>query len=201
MRRATFDHASSMTLQTSVRITAACVVAATVMACRAGARPAPGSENEAIELFQQHVKEYVALHEKLEASIPKLDKGSPQQVETTQQGLAELVKGARRDAKQGDFFTPPIQELAKKVMVDVLSGPDAANIKGSIMDENPGVPAIQLNERWPSSVPLSTMPPEVLVRLPKLEGEMEYRFIGRRLILLDTEADIILDFTNDIFPK
>jgi len=179
---------------------ALCLLAGAV-ACRAGAPPAPGSENEAIELFQQRVKEYVALHEKLEASIPKYDRGSPEQVEATQQGLARLVKGARRDAKQGDFFTPPIQQLAKKVMADVLSGPDGATIKGSIMDENPGLPTMVLNERFPSSVPLSTMPPQVLVRLPKLEGKMEYRFIGRRLILLDTEADIILDFTDDIFPK
>jgi hypothetical protein len=189
-----------MTRRTIVRGAALCLLAA-AMACRAGARPAPGSENEAIELFQQRVKEYVALHEKLEATIPKYDRGSPQEVESTQQGLARLVKEARRDAKPGDFFTPPIQELAKKVMADVLSGPGGATIKGSIMDENPGLPTITLNERFPSSIPLSTMPPEVLVRLPKLEGEMEYRFIGRRLILLDTEADIILDYTDDVFPK
>ncbi len=190
-----------MTRRTTFRIAAACVLAATAMGCRAGARPEPGSQNEGIEQFQARVKDYVALHEKLKASIPKYDRGSPEEVESTQQGLARLIKGARRDAKQGDFFTPPIRELAKKAMSDVLSGPDGANIKGSIMDENPGLSAMVLNERFPSSVPLSTMPPEVLVRLPKLEGPMEYRFIGRRLILLDTEADIILDFTDDLFPK
>jgi len=68
------------------------------------------------------------------------------------------------------------------------------------MDENPGVPQIVPNERYPSSVPLSTMPPQVLATLPKLPQELEYRFLGSRLILLDTGADIIVDFTNDVLP-
>jgi hypothetical protein len=45
------------------------------------------------------------------------------------------------------------------------------------------------------------MPPQVLASLPKLHGELEYRFIGSRLILVDTEADIILDFTDEVFPQ
>jgi hypothetical protein len=69
------------------------------------------------------------------------------------------------------------------------------------MDENPGLPTLVLNERYPPSIPLSTMPPQVLAPLPKLHGELEYRFIGLRLILVDTEADIILDFTDDVLPQ
>jgi hypothetical protein len=30
---------------------------------------------------------------------------------------------------------------------------------------------------------------------------LEYRFIGLRLILLDTQADIILDFAEGILPE
>jgi hypothetical protein len=30
---------------------------------------------------------------------------------------------------------------------------------------------------------------------------MEYRFIGPRLILVDTEADIILDFTDELLNR
>jgi len=89
----------------------------------------------------------------------------------------------------------------KRVLGEVLSGPAGKTIKASIMDENPGVPKLVINERYPSSVPLSTMPPEILEPLPELKGELEYRFIGRRLILLDTEADIILDFTGNVLPQ
>jgi len=93
-----------------------------------------------------------------------------------------------------------MQTLVRRILGEVLSGPDGKTVKSSIMDENPGVPQLVLNERYPSSIPLSTMPPQVLAPLPKLPEELEYRFIGSRLILLDTHADIIVDFTNDIMP-
>ena len=43
---------------------------------------------------------------------------------------------------------------------------------------------LAVNSRYPDEVPLSTMPPQVLAMLPKLPDDLEYRFIGTRLILL-----------------
>ena len=178
------------------------VLGALTGACPAESPKAGPSEAQAVGGCEPRVKDYVALHEKLEATLPKFaEKGTPEQVEKNQLALAALIKSARRDAKPGDFFSPGMQALVKRVLGEVLSGPDGKTIKSSIMDENPGVPKLVINERYPSSVPLSTMPPEVLAPLPKLEGELEYRFIGRRLILLDTEADIILDFTGEVVPR
>lgn len=159
-------------------------------------------DSQAVVAFKDHVQEYVALHEKLEATIPKLpQKATPQEVDANQRALAALIQTARADAKPGEFFTPGIQTLIKRVIGDVLASPGGETVKGSIMDENPGLPQILVNEKYPSSVPLSTMPPQILERLPKLIGELEYRFIGPRLILVDTEADIILDFTDPVLDR
>jgi hypothetical protein len=167
------------------------------------ATPAPpAAEAPAIAAFEARVKEYVALHRKLEASLPNTPKGAtPEQVDKRQRALGDLIKAARRDAKPGAFFTPGMQALVRRVLDAVLAGPDGKNVKASIMDENPGVPNLVLNERYPSSIPLSTMPPQVLAPLPKLQEGLEYRFVGLRLILLDTHADIILDFTGDVLPQ
>lgn len=166
------------------------------------APPALASEAQAVDEFKVRVKEYVSLHEKLESTLPRVPKRStPEQVDKNQRALGDLIKSARRDAKPGDFFTPGMQALVRRILGKVLAGPDGKTVKASIMDENPGVPNLVLNERYPSSLPLSTMPPQVLAPLPKLKGELEYRFIGSRLILLDTEADIILDFTDDVLPR
>ena len=157
------------------------------------------SEAQAVVDFKDRVTEYVALHEKLEATLPALpDKATPQQLDGNQRALGDLIKAARRDAKPGDFFTPGIQAMVKRVMRDVLARPEGKNVKASIMDENPGVPKLLINERYPSSIPVSTMPPQLLQSLPMLKGELEYRFIGPRLVLVDTEADIILDFTDEV---
>jgi hypothetical protein len=176
--------------------------AALTVSCTSGTPQLHTSEAQAVVAFKERVVEYVALHEKLEATLPEIpDTATPQQVDANQRALGELIKSARRDAKPGDFFTPGFQGMVKRVLSDVLGGPGGKTIKASIMDENPGVPQILVNERYPSSVPLSTMPPQLLAPLPKLKGELEFRFLGPRLVLVDTEADIILDFTDEILPR
>ena len=50
------------------------------------------------------------------------------------------------------------------------------------------------------ALPLSTMPLQVLTALPKLEEGLEYRFAGDRLILMDTHANLIIDFTGNVLP-
>jgi hypothetical protein len=170
--------------------------------CGSGESGAPKlqtSEAQGVVAFKDRVSEYVALHEKLEATLPKLpDKATPEQVDYNQRALGTLIQSQRRDAKPGDFFTPAIQAMVKRVLADVLSGPGGGTVKASIMDENPGVPQLLVNERYPSSIPLSTMPPQLLDHLPPLQGELEYRFVGPRFVLVDTEADLILDFTDPV---
>jgi len=164
--------------------------------------PPHPAEAQAVAAFQARVKEYSTLHRKLESSLPRLPKNpTPAQVDKNQPALGDLIKSARRDAAPGEFFTPGMQAFVKRIVGQALSGPDGKSVKGSIMDENPGVPKLVINERYPSSIPLSTMPIQILSLLPKLPEDVEYRFIGLRLILLDTHADIILDFTDDVLPE
>jgi len=62
------------------------------------------------------------------------------------------------------------------------------------------VPNLKVNDRYPDNIPLSTMPPQVLEPLPKLDEEMEYRFLGKHLVLLDTHAHLVVDFTGNVLP-
>ena len=68
------------------------------------------------------------------------------------------------------------------------------------MDENPGRVRLHVNGRYPESVPVVTVPPQVLQGLPKLPEELEYRFVGDRLILLDVHADTIVDYHRRCHP-
>jgi hypothetical protein len=40
----------------------------------------------------------------------------------------------------------------------------------------------------------------VILTLPVLRKEVEYRFVGRDLLLLDVEANLILDFLRSAAP-
>jgi hypothetical protein len=156
---------------------------------------------QALAGFLDRVNAYVKVHQKLEASLPHLPKeATPQQIDKNQRALGQKIQEARKGAKQGDLFTPESQAVIKKLLAKVFGGPDGAALKASIMDENPGVPKIVVNERYPDAVPLSTIPPQVLQGLPKLPEEMEFRFVGNTLVLMDVHAHIIADFIPDAFP-
>jgi hypothetical protein len=160
------------------------------------------SDAEMTAAFEARLSDYLTLHRKLQSTLPKMPtQGTPEQADEHRRSLGALIQSARHDARPGDFFTPGMQALAKRILAAVLAGPEGRLVRASIMDENPGVPKLVVNERYPSSLPLSTMPPEVLTQLPKVLEFLEYRFVGSRLILLDTRCDIILDFTDDVLPR
>ncbi len=164
------------------------------------AAPISQADANAIQGFEARLKDYLALHRKLEATLPKLSKeATPQDIDKNQRALGGLIKSERAGAKRGDFFTPGMQSIVRRMIDALLKGQGKA-IENSIMDENPGVPALQINDRYPDKVPLSTMPPQVLETLPKLEEDLEYRFIGKKLVLLDTHAHIVVDMTENVLP-
>jgi hypothetical protein len=155
-----------------------------------------------VAAFETRLEDYLKLRDKAAAGLPKVSKEStPDEVVRRQRALAARIKAARPAAKPGDLFSADLQALVKKTVSEVLSGPDAKTVKASILDENPGKAHLAVNEPYPTSVPLSTMPPQVLSSLPQLPKGMEFRFLGPRLILLDTEADLIVDFTEGMFPR
>jgi hypothetical protein len=167
--------------------------------------PLTPDEAQALATMNKRVKEYIALRTKLEQSLPKVPKdATPEQIDTNQHSLAKLLRQARATARPGDIFTPESSPVIKRLVASVFDGPDGKQLKASIMDENPVTPAAMkfgVNSPYPDSVPLTTVPPQVLQTLPKLTEDLEYRFVGDWLILLDGRAHVIADFIEDVLPK
>jgi hypothetical protein len=169
-------------------------LAATAPHASAAQTTASPADAQAFAEFNQRVKNYIALQDKLEHTLPNLPKdATPQQIDTHQRSLLRLLQNARRDAKPGDVFVPSSRAAIRKVLESVYNGPKGRDLLASTMDENPVVVKVKVNDRYPDEIPLSTVPPQVLQQLPKLPEEMEYRFIGRDLILLDSRAHMVVD--------
>jgi hypothetical protein len=152
--------------------------------------------------FSNRVQLYLDTHRKLEGTLPPLPaRPSPEQLDAHQRSLARLIGQARGRTKHGDVFGSEIRAYFRRQIARAMSGPDAAQLKDSIMDDNPGRIRLQVNGRYPDDVPLSTVPPPVLAALPKLPEELEYRFIGERLILLDIHAYLVVDYIDDALPR
>ena len=159
------------------------------------------TEEQAVVEFETRLKDYKALHRRLEATlrgVPK--KATPEQINQNQQALSALIRTARAGATQGEFFTPDMQALVRRALAAALAGPDGEKSKATIVDENTNVANLKVNDRYPDEIPLSAMPLRVLKTLPKLDEGLEYRFVGKRLVLMDTHADIIVDFTENVLP-
>jgi len=166
------------------------------------AQPPPNPDAQAIAEFIKQVETYMELHRKVEATLPGLsDKATPEQIDRHQRALALQIATARTAAERGEFFSPRMEAIVERVLKALLKGPKGQELRKSIFDENPIGIVVAVNDRYPDEVPLSTMPPPILKELPKLPPELEYRFVGAHLILLDVPAHIIVDFVPNALPS
>jgi hypothetical protein len=163
--------------------------------------PSIGTPDEGVVTeFGRRIQEYVALQRQLAGTLKKPPKtATPLQTDAYQRALGALIAKARADAKQGDIFVPKMQAFVRGLVRQVIAGTDGAKIKSSLMDENPMGVKIAVNDRYPDTIPLSTMPPDMLGALPKLPEDLEFRFVGNRLIILDNKSHLIVDFVENTF--
>lgn len=167
--------------------------------------PLSVADADALATMNVRLRDYVTLHRKLETSLPhRPDEATPEQIDQNQRAFEKLIRAARATSKPGDIFTPESRPVIRRLLATVFRDSDGRQLKSSIMDENPVDPAtlrFVVNSRYPDTVPLTTVPPQVLQAMPQLTEDLEYRFLGDRLILLDTHAHVIADFIDHVLPK
>ena len=152
--------------------------------------------------FNDRVKAYVALRNKADNDAPKLkETKDAAKIQEAQLALAAAIRHARATAKQGDIFAPEIEKKFRALLSPEVKGPAGAKAKATILEEKPMV-ELKVNTEYPSAEPLSTVPPTVLQAMPLLpKGEgLEYRFVRKHLILLDTRANLIVDYLLNAIP-
>jgi hypothetical protein len=149
------------------------------------------SWNAVMADFSARVWNYSELRSALEKGLPPLKvTDDPAEIRRAVTARAHTIREARTDAKEGDLFTQAISAAFRTALAMEMD----ANTWKSIMDDNPGNFSIRINHTYPEGKPLSTVPPNVLAALPRLPDDIEYRFVGRHLILLDRRAYLILDW-------
>jgi len=146
-----------------------------------------------IEDFKDHVSAYMKLHKAAETDRGALSPTrSPQQIEDKKSSIAEGVRAQRSNAAPGDIFTPPIAtEFRRIIAVGLKHRPK--RIRESIRSGEQVMTKLQVNGPYPEGLPVETMPPSILLSLPKLPSQLEYRFVGTTLVLRDVTANVIVD--------
>jgi hypothetical protein len=115
--------------------------------------------------------------------------------------LADAIREARATAKPGDIFTPESTPEFLKVIRGTVQGSNSANVRKTIRQGEPlaGV-HLTVNGAYPEHLPSTTMPPTLLLRLPRLPDKLVYRIVGHDFVLQDTEARLVIDLIPGALP-
>jgi hypothetical protein len=156
---------------------------------------------QAIQDFENRLNDYVNLQKNLakglSATKPTND---PELILDRQRHLARKIREARNHAQQGDIFTPAIAKEFLRLLTLAMAGPNRADITKSLARSEPVRLPLHVNEAYPANVPLQSTPPTILMNLPRLPPEVEYRIASHALVLRDAVANVVVDLIPNAIP-
>ena len=162
-------------------------------------------EERTLTEFNTRINEYVALHRRLEQSLPPEQMFDDwEEMLDARDDLADAIRDARPNARAGDIFSPGFRAVVTRRVEDTLAhaGYDLATVLAAINDEvRPGARRLKVNGRFPWQDVGAAMWPALLQRLPALPRELEYRFVDRDLVLIDLHADLVVDILKEALPE
>jgi len=185
-----------------------CVVALTVCVPAAAAAQSPAESGisrrvpdfrvlvlghfdaETLTEFNKRLQVYVGLRQAAERNGPLLKlTDNPDDIIKAERELTSRIRSLRGSSDRGQIF---VNKLEGQVRQFLSLEVDAVTMT-TIMEDGPGEFDVDVNEAYPKDLPLATMPPNLLLQLPELPADLEYRFVGRHLVLRDVRANMIVD--------
>jgi hypothetical protein len=157
---------------------------------------------DALKEFHSGIQRYLAIHRQASASVPNVPPTvrDPAIIIQHEQELARAIRALRANAERGDIFTRKVRTLIANTINLKVDENGRNTILGGgnpRSDASPATISLAVNAVYPATAPLATVPPSLLIALPPLPPELEYRFVGHTLILRDRRANIIVDIMTD----
>jgi hypothetical protein len=135
----------------------------------------------------------------VEADLPPLKStDAPEVLVARKAEFAKRLRSARNGVKQGNIFTPAVTEEFRRLIGRAMNGPNAQRVRTSLKRAEPVAAKFNVNDMYPSNLPVQSTPPTLLLNLPALPKHLEYRIVGQDLILRDVEANLIVDFLPNV---
>jgi hypothetical protein len=157
--------------------------------------PAPNPDAVTLLDFKARVDAYIELRNKAAKDVPPLkETENAAMIKSLQEALGKRIAAARASAQPGDIFTPEIRTRFRKLLAPELKGEDGRDARAIVKDDSPASFPFKVNAPYPEGAPLPTVPANLLLNLPPLPKQVEYRIIDKHLILRDTEAHIVVDY-------
>ena len=176
-----------MTLVYSLAIVALFPLAGTIP------RDSPPVRATVVTDFLDSVADYVELRRQVAAGISgPIFCSDPEELTRQAAQLAASIRDARPLATEGTIFTPRVAVFFRARIAHAVR--TATHV--AIPVDQPDDVVLEVHAALPWSA--GRLPSPALVEaLPALPYELEYRFVGRHLVLLDVEANLVVDVLRD----
>jgi hypothetical protein len=176
------------------------IAALTLAALVAQATPV-NQQAAGLSEFSKRMQAYLRLREDLGKKLERLAPTSnASDLQARQEALASGLRNARAGAKQGDLIPAAVQEQIRKTVIADFRRRTPAT-KRAALEEVPEGPMPGINAQYPDRAALPTVPPLLLANLPQLPDNLQYRFFGRHVIILDGDVEIVVDYVANAVPR
>ena len=164
-------------------------------------RKPPPKDVAGVQDFEARISQYLKQRKSEAGKMPAPTKSAATLKETREQ-MRTRIQAQFSNARQGDIFTTDISEYFRKQIKEAFTGKSGARVLASMRHSEP-IKEIPLKpgQPYPEGVPLQSTPPTLLLKLPKLPKELEYRIVGHNLVLLDIEPKLVVDVLPDAIPQ
>lgn len=158
----------------------------------------------AVQQFQLNVGRYMAVKREATATVaaPRVTRNA-QTLLAQRSALAMAIRTLRPGARPGDIFVADVRSAFRLLVERAMTahGDTTARMMARAAEDmvEPCDIRPAVNESFPWQ--LSEMvPPYLLSVLPALPPGLQYRIVERDLILLDLDANLVVDILKDALP-
>ena len=168
-----------------------------------GAQSGAGADL-ALRQFENNVASYLALRQQVSTSVqvPTIT-SDPATLLLTVNQLAHRIRAARSHARQGDIFNDDVARTFRNRIKQALRerGISSTELLSSLREDTATTSRRGMTVNGPYEWTASEQtPPAILTALPPLPDTLEYKLVRRALLLVDVEANLVVDILPDALP-
>jgi hypothetical protein len=172
-------------------------------AAASGSADTTRSGEAPLQRFHEAVDAYMSLREVTEQTVPAPEISADwENIRIAVDAMADAIRAARPSAKEGDIFAEAAPLFRRRIR-ETLRGPDCQpdDILAARGDDDQlpasSRPIVHDRFDWGAG---SFMAFCILEVLPELPEELQFRFVERDMVLVDIDADLVVDVLPDALP-
>jgi len=152
----------------------------------------------ALAEFNAHVRDYCLLREAIGMPSERIF-SDPRDMQIVRKTLRDAIRERRPLAREGDIFTAAPAATIRHIIAATAAA-NGLDLKGAVdalrADRLAGARPPTVNETYDWRLG-AWMWPALLLELPPLPEDLQYRIVDDDLVLIDIRADLVLDILDD----